>query len=147
MFTLTINTDDPIVLANIAKAIANTPPAGFVSVDGGVMPDQPVIIHATEAKKEEAKAAVVKKESTKVKEEPIPEPEPTPPPAATADSAEIGQRLRELLLAVSKLDGKTIADAKQIAATGAGVDVTAINKDFPSHPKAADAIAALEASL
>jgi hypothetical protein len=147
MFSITINTDDPQVIINIAKAVNNTPPAGFVSVPGGtstsidVKPPE-VVIHTTEDKVEEAKAAVnVTEEATVKVEEPIVKEEPT------ADVKAIGQKLRQLLLNVSKLDGKTIQDAKEIAAKGAGVDTSAINKDFPAHPKAHDAIKALEGVL
>lgn len=142
MFTITIETENPAVLIAIAKAVKNTPPVGFTEVRPGddVKPPE-VSIHTTEAKAEDAKEAVnVNPKATVKVEDPLAA--PSPPPAA--DTAAIGQRVRELLLAVSKMDGQTIQTAKDIAVNAVGGGV-AVDKEFPNHPKVQDAIKALEA--
>jgi len=146
MFTINITTDDPAVLIAIGKAVKNLPPEGFTSVDAHETPE--VTIHAAKEKIEEAAKAVNVKGEVKVVKEETPKPEPIDPRGREPEEIkEIGQRLRQALLGVSKLDGKSVKDAKDIAAEAAGVPVESIGKDFPSHPKALDAIAALEALL
>ena len=64
--------------------------------------------------------------------------------APTDDEAkEKGQRLRQLILAVSKLPDQTIQSAKEVAATAAGITPDKIDKDFPKNPKVDASISAL----
>ena len=151
MFSITITTDDPQVIMNIAKAVKNTPPMGFSSVTG---PPE-VVIHAPPEKFREAKENLnVNEEVVEIKEEPI---EPTPIPATESITQEVeappapnpatGQELRRLLLNVANLEDQNIQTAKKIAAEAAGIDPSGINKDFPNHPKVREAMAALEALL
>jgi len=144
--TITIETENVAVLSAVANAVKNTPPEGFVS-ENGPLPTE-IQVHAPEEKAVEAVEAVVATPEAvvEVAEPTIPQEAVTTPveaPKPDEGVKAIGQELRQALLGVSKLEGKTIQCAKEIAAKAAGIDVSEIGKDFPSHPKAKSAIDAL----
>jgi len=146
MFKLTIETENPAVLVAIANAVKNTPPLGFQSSSEKPIP---INVHASIKDMKAAKDNLVLAPNTTVQE--VPNEEPPSPPAPIVDplseeaAKDKGQDIRKLLLAVSKLDGHDIQTAKAVAAKAAGIDPSGINKDFPTHPKADDAIKALKA--
>jgi hypothetical protein len=143
MFELTIKTDNPALLIAIANVVKNTPPVGYNE-------GKPVEVNV-HASLKDMKAAVDNVDlapNAKVKEEPIDEPTTKPvDPLASEAAKDKGQRIRKLLLAVSKLDGQDIQSAIAVAAKAAGVEPSGVNKAFPSHPKADEAIKSLEAML
>jgi hypothetical protein len=143
VFEVTIRTDNPAVLVAIAKAVENTPPLGW---NEGKPTD--VNVHASLKSMKEAMDTVNAKADVLIKEDVIPAPTITPPveptatPAPPIDTKEVGQRLREALLAVSKMEGQTIQTAKEIAVNAVGGGV-AVDKDFPNHARVEEAITAL----
>jgi hypothetical protein len=152
LFKLTIETDNPAVLAAIANAVNNTPPKGW---DGGQPPE--VTVHATPEKLREAidavnpvEGAVVKPEGvvsptdkgsaaeairddavTKAKakrekaKEKAAQPDPKPEPVDAKDAEERRVILRGLVVRVSKETPKTLKEATETAAKAAGVDTPA----------------------
>lgn len=145
MFELTIKTDNPEVLKAVAVAVKNAPPATLQMSDS-----VPVNVHASIKDMKEAvdnldavpEAKVVEQPSEKPLTEPAPTVEDKVAPSED-DAKEKGQRLRQLILAVSKLDGQSIQSAKEVAATAAGITPDKIDKDFPKNPKVDAAISAL----
>ena len=147
MFELTIRTDNPDLIRAIADLVKNTPPPGWTEDN---KPPQ-VNVHASIKDMKAAQANVnVAPSAGEVKPQVIPEApapiEPTAEPAPPIDPKETGQRLRELLLKVSQMDGQDIQTAKAIAITAVGGGVQ-IDKEFPNHPRVQDAITALEGAL
>lgn len=133
---------DVRILSAIARAINNVPPEGYTEVRVGEDPKPAeVTIHASSEKAEEAVESVNLNDAATAKVEKLVENQVDKTPDDTKDK---GQRLRELLLGVSKIDGQNIQTAKKIAADAAGIMPDEINKDFPNHPKVDDAIKALE---
>ena len=129
MFELTIRTDNPALLAAIAKVVQNTPPVGYNEGK-----PTPVNVHASIKDMKAAKEAVDLAPDTKVKEVPLDEPTApvtaqTPEPAAEATARdERRAKLRKLVTdAGAKIDGG-IPAAMQKAMALAGV---AEAKDLP----------------
>lgn len=147
MFELTIKTDNPEVLKAVAVAVKNAPPATLQVSDS-----VPVNVHASIKDMKAAvdnldavpEAKVVEQPSGKPLTEPVPLVEVEADVAPTEDVAkEKGQRLRQLILAVSKLPDHTIQSAKEVAAKAADITPDKIDKDFPKNPKVDAAISAL----
>ena len=134
-------------LGRLARALNNVPPTGLRTASGPMeTPPPDVTVHAPPTQAAQAQAAVNTAPGATVAADPLPD--PVAAPTLTEEQIKAtGQRLRELLLSVTKMPGKDINTAKQIAAAAAGVPVEKIDKDFPAHPNVAAAIGALEHAL
>lgn len=140
---------DIVALKAITSALANLPPDGFVSVPAKAelpkaeAPPE-INIHAPASQLKEAKEALnAVPEATTVDVPDVPvDPEPTPAPPAGDEATK--QRLRALLIEASKLEGVTVAAAKEVALKAAGVKDA---RDLPTCPNVDKAISALEALI
>lgn len=154
MFKLTIETDNPAILAAIANAVKNTPPAGWTEASG---PPE-VNVHASLKSMKAAKEAVNVTDGATVKEEVIPEEkakpdkkattpksEPVQPPVDPKDAEERRVILRGLVVRVSKETDKTLKEATEIAANASGVGSPAhlTNCSVEAFEKARAALEAL----
>lgn len=93
----------------------------------------------------EAKEAVNAVEGVTVKEVvDVPDVPVEAPPAPPAGDEATKQRLRALLIEASKLEGVTVAAAKEVALKAAGVKDA---RDLPTCPNVDKAISALEALI
>lgn len=122
MFKLTIETDNPAILAAIANAVKNTPPAGWT--EGHAKPPE-INVNASLKNMKAAKEAVNVNEEATVKEEVIPEEKPTPQPTPQVDPKDAEERrviLRGLVVKVSKETDKTLKEATEAATKAAGLE-------------------------
>lgn len=142
MFKLTIETDNPAILAAVAQAVQNTPPVGWS--EGRPKPPE-VNVHASLKSMKDAKEAVNLADGATVAEEVIPDDLPVTTAGMKAatekskagkaneaakahnanfdpeDSEERRKALRGLVVKVSKETDKTIKEATAAATKAAGL--------------------------